>query len=782
MKFKSEFFSTPRALSEERDRLWGDEIDKRRDNECVSGFYNGRSLKTPEQAEQDGEPADIVNHLLGYRNLKRQEDAYDSIYSSTNRMVEIMVKTDTPEADDITSQRLSNAINKAIYFSGEFENLWQSVSGEIPMKGKVPLMFNRTGWCPRFCPNVLYPKNSSPVSGKVTYAFAPYELTYVRLKDLEASVKGSESKFIDLTTVKLLLNVLKDQIAGKGVSQSTEKGYDNDPNPMDERMLRDSRNSIPAWKYYEVTFDEKTKKKYVSETLFTEKLNLSNSERTKARKEDGEEKIVSYRPKAFEDPTHWLHTLMVDSQIGGAKTVDRAKGLAEITFNSDTDAEDLLNRYVSGEKLRALPKFEMGENANPDQVAQWRPYEDSVMPSGLKPVQVYASNNLLAPLQVMRENTARLTGGSVSNAGAQQGELQKQAQQRQMEDASMGSNRLAKIYTPADRLLAEIVRRFLLIETKPGQEGYEDIMWVRECLDQYKIPYKELAKMHYGRFKYIEVRVARVIGSGDRESELFVATFLKDNLQNYDPQVRPFIMRKITALISRDPALAEYLVTLPEIITNTQRGVAENEFDTILRRAAVGYVHPVNAGDVHEDHVPSHLLDFQAYLTELQAVQPQELDMRRIAAITDHIVRHLQAMSSMPASAGAAKVYQGQLQQLEGVAQKIIAQYEETQAAMQQPGLTPKEEADIAIKMRDQELDAQKLGLQYAQFEEIVKSRESRASQGNRKQYANEVKTAKQLEMAEQDQKLKKEKVKQDARKIEITASKPKSKSSSSSK
>jgi hypothetical protein len=768
MKHKSQWFKTPRALNEERNRLWGNMQTPRTREWMVRSFYNGLPTRTPEEAESDDSP-DVVNHLMGYRNIKRYEDAIFSIYSGTNSMLEIKVDTGVPESDTITGQRISRIINEAIYHSGKFENLWQSVSGELPLTGKAPLVFNRRGWCPRLAPNLLLPENASPVAEDIPYAYAPYELTYTKLKELEASVKGSESKFVDLATVKLLLGVLKEQIEGKGTATYSDKGKETVENPLDERIFTDTRTSIKAWKYYEVYFDGK--KKVVSETLFTERINLTNSDNRAVIKagDDGEERIVSYIPKAFESPENWLHTLVVDSQIGGLKTYATARGLAEITYPSDTDAEELLNEQIAGDKLRARPKFRMTAEANPKQVASWRPHQDSMTPPGVESVQMFAAGNVLAPLQLLTQNTSRLTGSSVSNAGREGGELRQQAVQRQGEDGSMQSNRMSAVHTPLDRLLAEIVRRFLTITNDPGGEGYNDIAWARQCLDKYQIPYKKLAEMEFGRFKWIKVRSARVIGSGDRESELFVADQMMKNIGEFDPQVRPLIRQKWLALVSHDPTLAEAMVRLPEVILSNQRVVAENEFDTILRRASIGSVLPVGVEDIHEDHAQTHLIDLQAFLTELSTRQPTEMDLRRIAGGVDHITKHLQAMADMPSSAGAAKVFQQQLQQLVTAAEEIIAKVQEQQ---QQPaGMTPKEQADFVLKQGQLELAAQKQGLAEAQFEEIVKSRQSRARQGDRKQYANEVKTVEQLKLAKENQKLQEKKIQNDARKKATTDS-----------
>ena len=72
------------------------------------------------------------------------------------------------------------------------------------------------------------------------------------------------------------------------------------------------------------------------------------------------------------------------------------------------------------------------------------------------------------------------------------------------------------------------------------------------------------------------------------------------------------VLHQATLLRTQDPDRADTLVKVPQAIINAQKVTAENEFDTIERRAALGQVLPVADDDIHQDHVPVHLLDMQA--------------------------------------------------------------------------------------------------------------------------------------------------------------------------
>lgn len=768
MKFTSRFFKTPKDLVSEILRLSDNSAPRRAAETAVREFYNGKDLATMKDAEARG--TDVVNHLVGYRNLKKTEDASLAIYTTTQQLIQIKVRTGRPEDDDKASQILTNYINEAIYHSGEFENVWASVAGEQALTGKGPLTFPRYGWCPKFSPNILLPENAPGVAKKLTYAADPVELTMSTLTSLENSANGEKNRIVDVATVKQLKKALEKQIKGEGTVQTTSMAAKEiHTNVLKEVGWQDEdRTTLKAWMYYEVYYSESKKTEVVSATLITEHINLETGERGK----DGDPVVISHAPMAYESPTHWFHPMIVDSQIGGLKTYSAARGMGELTYPSDMDSEELLNEMIAGEKLRARPKFKMGKEANKKSVDEWDAYVDSVLPHDLEPAQVYGGNNLGQPLALLTQISSGLTGGSFSNVGRDTGELRIQGLERQNQNASSSHNRMSAIYTALTRLAGEIVRRFLIIKVKPGTEGYDDIMWVRECLEEKKVPYKDLAEIKHGRFRYLLVSVTRSIGAGDRDSELAVATELMKNIEQFEPEVRPLIRRKWVMLVTRDPDLAERLSTLPELVINAQKLVAENECDTIFRRAVLGQQLPVGTDDIDEDHLPVHLLDLQAFLTESAYRQFTELDLNKYAGMVDHITSHLQRLASVGETGeGAAKVYQVQLQRLTAAAQPIIDQVSQQQE--QPAGMSPKEQTDFLFKQQQLQLAGQKHGLEEAKFEANEQQRRAREHRADRGQYAKEVNDQEKRRQAKVKETQAEKKLRLEKEKLEHEKSKP---------
>lgn len=764
MKHKSNYFDTAAKLLAEKNRLWDEDRPRRARERMIRFFYNGQPTTTPQAGVADDTP-DIINHLVGYKNLQPIQDMMFSVYTSTNSLFEVSVDTGSPESDIKIGARISKAINKAIYRSGKFHTLWNSTCGEICLTGRAPWIFERNGWCPRIAQNLLVPEGSPALPGEIPYAFNPVELNYAYLERLKKSVKGEEGKFVDLTTVTFLLKVLEAQIKGESTATVVDnKSREINMGVTGNGCATDKRSVIPAWEYFEVKCVGAKKELKVSRTLFTDRINSDGGKGV-----DDEVKIVSYQPEAYNSPDEWLHAMVVDSQIGGVKNFSTAKGVAELTFESDMDSEHLLNELIAGAKQKARPKFKRGQGANNQAINAWNVAEDSMLPEGVDPVQISSggSGDLNTSMALLGQNSSSLAGGTVSNVG-REGELRQQALERQGRNASLHNNRMSSVYTSLDRVADEIVRRFLAAENTPGCADYNEIEWVRAQLNRQKIPFKDLAKREFGCFKYIEVRVSRVVGGGDREGELTVAEALMAQLANFAPEVRPMILQRWVALMTKDTSLAESLVTLPDLIINQQRVVGENEFDTMLRRAALGPQNggnlPIGADDVDEDHVPAHLLDLQAFLAESQYRSFNMLDIAGMMSVIDHINQHLNRMAQVPSSAGAGKVFTKALQQLIALAAPIVAKVQKDQAAQQQQ-LDPKTQMELTLKAGDQQINARKLGLEEAKFKEIVKSRESRSKQGDRKQYASEVKTQEQLNLAKQNLDLQKAKVISDARK-----------------
>jgi hypothetical protein len=560
-----------------------------------------------------------------------------------------------------------------------------------------------------------------------------------------AAIGAGQSRYIVRENVEHLIEILEEQVRDNRKDQGSSHGFEVTEAVRDGKSERST--TVSAWDYFEVKYDDKGNQ-YVSRTLFTDGIDgTATTER--GDREDNQRRasarIIDYVEKAYPSATDWLHMVFVDSEIGGVKTLDTCRGIAELIYPSALELEDLINLTLEGDKIRAKPKIQIGD-ANPDDVARWNIVEDMYAPAGVSEMEFRGnSQGLMTPCSLLRQNAAGLASSSVANSG-RGGELRQQALERQENSSQLIGNRLAESYNHLESILETLVWRLLAGDVKPGTEGYHETMWVRAYLDRYDIPYKELAKREHNRFQYIRVRAKRVIGNGDSQQRVETADWLMNNIMNYAPATRPLVVQQATALRTQDPDLAEYLVKVPQAILNAQKITAENEYSTIERRAALGQTIPIAPDDIHQDHIPVHLVDMQAMVAMAQMRPWDKLDVLQFAGLAEHTGEHLQVLMSNPLTNPEAKSFLKDYQNIVASAQSVVQEVEE-RLGSEQGQLTAREQAEVELKTADLQLKAQALGLKIEDTQRLWASREARNKLSQRSQYAREVGESQRLQL-----------------------------------
>lgn len=745
MKFKSEYFETADDLVRAKDDAWLNVSDRRKRLKTVRQFVNMMNTLTEEEAEKLGR-TEITNHGLTYGDMIQNETQFTSMATVTNALVDIVVDTDNPEKDVTTGLRISQAINKgAIHFKGKFANFWRKAAGEIVIAGGCPVTQNeKYGWLPKLRPDMFFPKETGLDAEEITFAFDPTELTVDDLRKLSASVKGDESKYIDKKNIDALIEKIEEQIKNNtkdaGSSFEVEVSHSTRDRSRSERSV-----TISAWWYYEVKYKDDGDQ-YVSATLFIDGV----SGITLAGDKGMAAKFVVYIDKAFENAADWLHMIHVDSEVGGVKNMDTLKGVAEMIYPSGLEMEELLNLIMEGDKIRARPKVRLLDNADADAVAKWDIVADLYAPAGVEEMEFKGnSRQLQTPFAMLNQNVAGLASTSISN-GPQGGELRQQAVERQQNSAMLQTNRISDAYNHMDSILETVVWRILAGPVKPGTDGYREIMFIRAMLDKYDIPYKELAKRKYGRFEYIRVRARRSIGNGDRVQQLETSDWLMGNIQNYEPAARPMVIHQATVLRTQDPDLADTLVKIPKAIINAQKITAENEFDTIARRAALGQILPVAQDDIHQDHIPVHMLDMQAMVARHGMRPWDKMDVLTFAGVVEHTGEHLKTLLGNPVTNAEAKVFIQDYQNITQAAQAIVAEVEEAEATKgQEEGLEPKDRIRFELEAEKLRQQSIKLGLAAEEALKLDQNRQERSDLAKRQQYTREINEDRRLKLDE---------------------------------
>ena len=748
--FSSEYFDNVDDLVRAKNDAYAGVVDRRKRLLDVRAFTNMMNTMTDEEADDLGQE-EIVNHGLTHSAMLQNETMFKSMVSVTNALVEIIVDTDNPEQDTTIGVRMSEAINRgAIHRKGKFNTFWGKVAGEIVIAGGGPVVMpERYGWLPKLCPDMFFPGDTPLDAEGVTYAFDPKELGVADLRKLRASVKGDSGKYVNLSALDALLKKIEEQIAARSTRLTTDSSTSS--------SIRQQKNgveksvTVPAHWYYEVKYNEDGTD-YVSATLFVDTIAGIDVKITDVS--DGRSAIVvAHIEKAYASATDWLHFVSVDSEIGGVKTVNTLRGIAEMVYPSGSEMEELLNLTLEGDKIRARPKFNITDAADPDEVKRWDVLRDSYAPKGVEEMKMNSSSGaLMTPFTLLQQASAGISTSGLSN-GPRGGELRQQSVERQQNNGMLQTNRLVEASNHLDSILETVVWRLLASDAKPKTEGYQEIMWVRKYLEKYKIDYKKLAEREFGRFKHIRVRARRVAGNGDRQQQLETSDWLMSQIQNYEPTIRPLIVHQATLLRTQDPDAADTYVKIPKAIINAQKITAENEYDTIRRRAALGQALPLAQDDVHQDHIPVHLLDMQAHLAA-HSIQPwTRIDVIVFAGASEHTGEHIKVLLSNPVTNAEGKVFVQDYQNIVQAAQRVVQEVEESQGN-EQAQLTPKEQADVELKAAQLQLEGQKLGIKLEDTQRLWASRSSREALAKRSQYTRELQEAKRLQIESERLKL----------------------------
>lgn len=731
------------AIIAERDRLKSDNEDRAENERVLREFYNGRPTKTEEQVAETGE--DVTNHLFGHARIHAAETAFRSVFTGKSTFIEVTVDTNQQDKDFHAGILITQMLNRAIQHRPDLFNLIQSVSGELPISGRAALMFSGLcNWIPRLSRGLLLPEDTPPNPCKISYAYAPRKLTYAQL------VKMSEKKgnFVNTDVVKAIIEGLTDKDKdGTSKTNLVRHAYGADRDDLSTDQERGTAKiketvGVDAWEYFEVKHGKDGYQ--VSSTIWAE--GVSNY----VKQEDGlkdDEKldavILSHDPKAYASPEEWVVMLLMDSELGGVKTWDSARGIAELCYPNDAEVEVMVNAMVDGAIMRARPRFQ-SENGRIDELRKWDFRESLTVPEGTKEFKLSGDSGEMAQnIGMLTQNAASLASSSTSNS-AQGGELRVQALQRGAQNTSATLSRLDCFYRYLQPFVEQIVNLFFNAKIKPGWDGYEDIAWFRYQLKLAGIgeeQLKLLGKRLYGRFNYLRVKVVRSLGEGDAGSRREVAEMLMKNLASFAPQVRPIILQLWTSLVSNDQDFAERLVSLPNLITSSGRVTAENERDTIYWRAAAGQTLPTGADDVDQDHAESHIIDMQAAIAR-NSIQPwTRIDALGFAGLATHTAQHVQNMQATAGSKADGNAYAALLQQTVQEAQPIIDALEEAAQQQQQQGggLEATESAALAVKRQELLLKARELGLKERQQDALELERTRNFDLKSRGQFTKEL-------------------------------------------
>lgn len=730
---KSQYFSDATRMAAEFTTLSAANRQRAERLDLVRKFSNGLSAMTEAEAEELGVD-EITNYLTLYSRLSARANALMRTYTATNRFCDVRVKTGNPEVDHDWSDAITSIINEGIFYHrGYMRRFLKGLAGEIQIAGGAPIIPvpEDGGWLPSIGTNVLFPGRTKTDTLELQYFFIPKDCSHDYLSKLLSNkygVRENASRILDY--IKSVPEEGKKTEKSFAPAHSQEEvGSVVDDNP---RIV-----TVKAFWYCEVV--RVGSRRHVNGWLISEEIPEANGQ------DKIEPMILAKKEKFYDSLDKALQLVDMDREIGGDTTWDSVRGVAEIVYPSASKMEELLNAIISGDTERARLRFQPGSESVADDILAWDHKNDMIVPKGVEPFDLKNSSAALqAPLGMLGGVVSQITGGPQANPD----EKVVQAKQRVGLTSQVEMGGIFDWYEHLDQLLETVAERVLAGKVKEDSQGYDEIQWVRQKLREKGINPEKLAEREHGRMKYITVRVNRIIGDGDWQSSQDVAKFLLDVTPSLPPQSRSRIMKMAITAVCGDPDLADELVTVPKAIINAQKLTAENECDTIMRRAVLGQVIPTSAEDIHQDHIPVHMVDMTALVARNQSQPWTKLDVIRFAALQRHTQDHLELLLGDKKTQDEGRSYVEEFTKIVQAAAAVAQVVEDSNP--EGSGLSPKEEADIQIKLMAEQRKSMELGVKIEEMHSLQKNRMERDQLARRNGFVSEITTAAKLSLEKQ--------------------------------
>lgn len=796
ISLESDIFESIDSLIQAKSATVSENKSRIERREIVHAFTNMRDTLTEEERNEQG-IEEVINFGTTFRSAQINIAPLESIVSGTDSVCEIVVDFNDPNRDHFVGVDISNLANEWFFQSNEkFLQFWRTTTGEGYLAGGGPAVFEEqeVGLFPSYNKNFLFPKGTSLDPDEMTYAFERQEFTLSQLNELiERTDDDDES--VSKDSLKSIMKEIKDQIEGNtSTSDNQVVGVDLEKNSARDSSY--SKSTFEIWGYWEVRcypddYEDKKKRgmKYVSHILFTDKCIVGTTSDTK----NGADirSILFQEEVAFEDPQDWLVMMVFDEEIGGQKTVDTLRGIAEAFYKPAVKVEEFFNKKMEGALASSVPYLVEKEGADPDEVLDFE-YGDPFLPKGTEFAQIPNTARELSPvINDLMSTVSGIASSGHSNTGRGQ-ELRQQAVERQENSQIIKTNRIIRAYLKLDRILDLIIGRALTLNPDAGTKDYRLIKGFQECVDQKLIQIfnlvdeasetqetdgidvvgdkktalkkaeqirLKLGERSYGRFKNIRVKARRSASGLDRPTEVENASFILRLIETgrVPAQNVPALIQRAVAYQTQNTDIAELAASTPELIQSDQRERAAAEWVTIGRRAIAGEIVDIGPRDIDEDHVESHKMDLIADVN-LHGLRPwDQADVVMFTARVNHTGSHLERMRTRPESADVARRNMQEFQEIIRTAGQIIQVLEEERAAQQNQELSPEDRLAVAREQKiyaEIELMARKYGLDLENKKDVMRNRIVRAQQNQerlelmtRSQIVNEVDKQREFEL-----------------------------------
>lgn len=739
-----------------------DDAEQRR--ELVRDFTNMRNILSDEEVEEQGE--EIINFGNTFEAASANIAPLEALVIGTRQLAKVKVDSDDLPRDSDLGTEITNLANDWLFTGVEkFHSLWRTIIGEGHISGGGFGTYDSddAGLYPEYSTDLYFPEGSSLDPSDMTYCFKRSSMTINALKELRRAI--TDEKDQTRKQIEKLIEGIESSLQTRGsTAENTTFGSNSYNKSVREEDCSGLDAEVEVWKYFEVRINDEGDK-YVSLIIFADGSKYDTKSGSKDNDVDQSNvSVIAQIDKAFNDLDLWLMAFVFDEEIGGTKTVDTLRGMAEAYYRSGVMIERLQNAEIEGAIQRSMVTLVPEEGANIDEILDFQLGEDLFAPSNVGVLELpNNSGSLRSASNALSQNVAGIASSSVSNNGRGQ-ELRQQALERQEISFLIRNNRNIKALNKIATMVTIIIHRALYIEPTKGTEDYQKIKGFQEEVDRaiiriYKLDddvendgvdededeksakgqakkiRRRLAKRRFGRMRHIRVTVSES-GLPDRATNMENADFVLRMIETgrVTPELVPQLLDMVANIFTGSTDIADALSANPEPIRADETYKARVEWETITRRSAAGLTLPTNQKDVDDIHVEEHITDFVA-MVNMNVVRPwDKLDVLKVTGATDHIAEHIQKMLGKPESRGAAAQYQEELKQLVSQAIVISQELEDRRIAEGDPNKSPEDrliEARTALTYAQIEDLAVKRGIKIADVEDIMRNRRVRADQND---------------------------------------------------
>ena len=686
------YFQDANDVVDECELLVNEDRYNAEDRAAIASFYNGRETMTAADAERQG-ITELTNHLFGHDAIATASNQIASITTKSPTIFKIKLLSGPQEKRDLWQTKITEALNKAIVRSKRFNAEWKAASGEVSLYGRSHLLFpDNEDWCPIM--RRPYVPRGTKAGDPPKFLCIRDRMTLRRLYRMKAHAERvGEGSSWKLKGINSVISALEGNFK-PGTKNPTSHDLSNTVVPDEQEFERQegadnasrNRTTIPVYFMFSARDDEAgCPYDLTIVARFSSQM-----------KHEAEQQAYELNPLLFDEDGYFpsarrfIHSFFVDVSIGGETTWHRTEGLGHLNYDSDVDTEEFFNAAMQGSKENLRRMFKVSTSADRETLDRWLMGDEynNVIPEGVDVVEGTRNPNFqyaFTTIQMLQQLSRRNARSSISNSdlGKSVDELEVQALERQGRSAEAIANRMNDIYLSLDEIGEEMFRRFTNDTVLPIDGGYDEIKYFQDCLKESGIPLKFLGVTVNGRLKNVEVRVNRVAGDGDSVREQIATNFLMNSLGLYSPQSQQIILRRITAQQTRDHDLAQELV--PEIKTppHFQVLAAQQENDAALAngvsRLMTGqpFTSPLNREDIHEEHLPVHMIGLTSLLARGQVQPWTEVEAEGFSALGRHAMLHVQALYQAESKRQIAQQFEAQLKQLAGAADQLVAQLQQ---------------------------------------------------------------------------------------------------------